>query len=245
MPRSVRSSLTTILVALGVLSVAVAGHHFASKAISEALESSVILASEAANEDLTRLFVNDVYDALDSMLQLNADLGQQTDSLSDDDYNAINRRISEFMLGTDFLKIKIYNLKGITLYSSDPRQLGSDYSENSGFINASRGESYSVVELRSEFSGYSGVVYDRDVVSSYVPIRRGVTGGTVDGRIIGIAEVYTDRTNEMDAVRDKAAEYSFALVIVLLLLSVVMVATVWYLSISISERYIDELEAPE
>ena len=245
MPRSVKSSLSTLFVGLSVLAIGVAGHHFASKAIYEALESSVLLASEAANEDLTQLFVNDVYDALDSMLQLNADLGQQTDSLSDEDYNAINQRISEFMLGTDFLKIKIYNLKGVTLYSSDPRQLGSDYSQNSGFINASRGESFSSVELRSEFNGYSGVVYNRDVVSSYVPIRRGITGGSVDGRIIGVAEVYTDRTNQMEAVRDKAAEYSFALVIVLLLMSVVMVATVWYLSISISERYIDELEAPE
>lgn len=245
MPRSVKSSLSTFLVALGVCVAGVAAHHFASKAISQALESSVLLASEAANEDLTQLFVNDVYDALDSMLLLNADLGQQTDSLSEDDYNAINRRISEFMLGTDFLKIKIYNLKGITLYSSDPRQLGSDYSQNIGFVNASRGDSYTVVELRSEFNGYSGVVYDRDVVSSYVPIRRGAGVGTVNGRIIGVAEVYTDRTNQMEAVRDTAAEYSFALVIVLLLLIVVVVATVWYLSISISERYIDELEAPE
>lgn len=245
MPRSVKSSISLLMVALSFCAISVSAHYFASKAVAEALETSVLIASEAANEDLTKLFVNEVYDALDSRLQLNADLQQQTERLSQEDYNSINSRISEFMLGTDFLKIKIYNLRGITLYSSDPRQLGSDYSQNTGFVTASRGVPFSLVELRSEFNGYSGVVYNRDVVSSYVPIRLGAGAGSVNGRIIGVAEVYTDRTPQMNAVRDTASAYSLAIAIALLLLATFSAATIWYLSISISERYINDLEGQE
>ena len=245
MRRSIKSSISVTLVSILVVAAGVGAHFFASKAIEAELESAVLLASEAANEDLTKLFINDVYDALDSRLRLNADLSQQTDKLSSEDYSAINSRISAFMFGTDFLKIKIYNLKGTTLYSSDPSQLGSDYSENIGFKTALRGLPFSVSELRSEFKGYSGVVYDRDVVSSYVPIRRSAGNGSSNGRIIGVAEVYTDRTSEMKAVRYSGAQVSFALAIVLLLLGVIMAATIWYLSLSISERYIDQLEAPQ
>jgi len=233
------------MVALSFCAIGVSAHYFAAKAVAEALETSVLIASEAANEDLTKLFINEVYDSLDSRLQLNADLQQQTERLSQEDYNSINSRISEFMLGTDFLKIKIYNLRGITLYSSDPRQLGSDYSQNTGFVTASRGVPFSLVELRSEFNGYSGVVYNRDVVSSYVPIRLGAGAGSVNGRIIGVAEVYTDRTTQMNAVRDTASAYSLAIAIALLLLATFSAATVWYLTISISERYINDLEAQE
>src|SRR5210317_947586 len=133
MRRSIKSSISVTLVSILIVAAGVGAHFFASKTIEAELESAVLLASEATNEDLTKLFINDVYDALDSRLRLNADLSQQTDKLSSEDYSAINSRISEFMFGTDFLKIKIYNLKGTTLYSSDPSQLGSDYSENIGF----------------------------------------------------------------------------------------------------------------
>lgn len=222
-----------------------AAHFFASQAIEKRLQSAVLVASEAANEDLTQLFINDLYDAIDPVVRLSSNAQQQKDSLSKEEYQRINGRIREFMLGTDFLKINLYNLKGITLYSSDPSQLGADYSENQGFISAMRGGSFSSSELRAEFGGYSGVVYDRDVVSSYVPIRRSVDGTTQGGRIIGVAEIYADRTDEMREMRKSASELSLTLALLLFLGLVVMAGAVWYLSLSLTERYIRNLESSE
>ena len=217
-------------------------HQLASRMISDRLESAVLSASEAANQDLTQLFINDLYDAIEPAIRLNANINQQNDALSAEEYERINGRIREFMLGTDFLKIKLYNLRGTTLYSSDPNQLGADYSANEGFIAAMRGGSYSVSELRSEFGGYSGVVYDRDVVSSYVPVRRSIDGSNSAGRIIGVAEIYVDRTDEMRAVRASASELSFMLALAMFLALVLMVGVVWYLSLSMTEHYIHSAE---
>lgn len=239
-------SPTSIAGLLGLLIAAgVAVHFFLSSEIHNQLERAVVEASEAANEDLTQLFINDLYDAIEPSIRLSSNLGAQNDRLDDADYQRIDERIRAFMLGTDFLKIKLYNLKGITLYSSDPNQLGADYSQNQGFISALRGGTFSVSELRAEFGGYSGVVYDRDVISSYVPIRRTVEGSSSGGRIIGIAEIYADRTDEMQAARAAAGELSLIIALGLFLTLVVMTATVWYLSLSLTERYIRTLEEVE
>ncbi len=238
-----KSSISLLATAAVVVLFGILMHQIASRLVSDRLESAVLRASEAANQDLTQLFVNDLYDAIEPAVRLSANINKQNDALSNEEYERINGRIREFMLGTDFLKIKLYNLHGTTLYSSDPNQLGADYSGNNGFIAAMRGGSYSVSELRSEFGGYSGVVYDRDVVSSYVPVRRSIDGSNSAGRIIGVAEIYVDRTDEMEAVRAAASELSFMLALAMFLALVLMVGVIWYLSLSMTERYIRGAEA--
>lgn len=245
MIKPVKSTFSLVATLVLLVSVGVVAHYIASRLIDQRLQDTVVLASEAANVDLTQLFVNDLYDAIEPTVRMSADPSQQNDALSDSDYQRINAQIRAFMLGTDFLKIKLYNLKGVTLYSSDPSQIGADYSENIGFISALRGGSYSVSELRSEFGGYSGVVYDRDVVSSYVPIRRSIDGSNGSGRIVGVAEIYVDRTDEMNSVRRSAAELSFMLALGMALALVLIVAAVWYLSLSLTERYISAAEETE
>lgn len=237
-----KSSISLLATIALVVLVGILTHQMASRLVADRLESAVVRASEAANQDLTQLFINDVYDAIEPTVRLNPNINEQNDALSAEEYERIDGRIRAFMLGTDFLKIKLYNLSGTTLYSSDPNQLGADYSANEGFIAAMRGGSYSVSELRSEFGGYSGVVYDRDVISSYVPIRRSINGSNSAGRIIGVAEIYVDRTDEMEAVRASASELSFMLALAMFLALVLMVGVIWYLSLSMTERYIHSAE---
>lgn len=245
MAKSTKSTFSLVAGILAVIVLGVVVHYVASRALSESLERAVVTASETANEDLTQLFINDVYDALEPTIRLSSNISQQNDALRQEEYERINKRIREFMVGTDFLKIKLYNLKGITLYSSDPRQLGADYSTNLGFVSALRGVPFSVSELRSEFNGYSGVVYDRDVVSSYVPIRRSMDGANSAGRIVGVAEIYADRTEAMHKVRDESAELSFLLALGMFIALVFMAGVVWYLSLSMTERYISAAEEQE
>ena len=106
------------------------------------------------------------------------------------------------------LKVKIYNLDGLTVYSSEPSQIGADKSNNPRFLLARRGgEAVSQLSHRETFSAFSGIVEDRDIVESYVPIRGR------NGRIEGVFELYADVTPLVVRIQDSTTD----LVVVLLL----------------------------
>lgn len=226
--------------------ILVAMHQFVLDKITNLQEGAVIEASEAANLDLTRLFINEVLVSVESILPLTSDRRNQPTVLADENFSLFNQRVKAFMLGTGFLKIKIYNLDGVTIYSSDPSQLGSDYSDNIAFKIASKGGQKSDAQIRAEFAGYSGTVFNRDVISSYVPIRERslVSSGSL-GPIIGVAEVYSDRTAVMDNARSVMRELKFILAIAMMVLGLMISATIWYLSISMTERHMRAAELDE
>ncbi len=69
------------------------------------------------------------------------------------------------------LKVKIYNLDGRTIYSSQPSQIGADKSHNPGFLKAARAKiPESKFSFRDNFSAFSGKVFNRSLVESYLPI---------------------------------------------------------------------------
>jgi len=121
------------------------------------------------------------------------------------------------MLGTDILKIKIYTQSGLTVYSSDPSQIGEDKSTNPAFISASQGIPGSQITHRGKFDALDGEVFNRDLVASYIPIRNS------SKKIIGVAELYTDRTpvieqsekalTRIQAILGMTMTFIFALVI--------------------------------
>ncbi len=92
------------------------------------------------------------------------------------------------MHGTEVVKAKVYDRAGITVYSSDPRQIGEDKSANEGFRRALAGEAASELTHRDTFDAFEGALSDRDVISSYVPIRG------EDGTVEGVFELYQDVT---------------------------------------------------
>ena len=73
--------------------------------------------------------------------------------------------------GLPVLKVKIYDLDGLTVYSSQPSQMGTDKSNNLGFLQSARdGNPASKLSYRDTFSAFSGTVQNRDLVESYLPI---------------------------------------------------------------------------
>lgn len=96
---------------------------------------------------------------------------------------------------TDVVKLKLYSLDGLTLYSSAAAQIGEDKSLNRGFIAARAGGVASILTRRDRFDAYEGERAAVDVVSSYVPVH-------ADGRIVAVFEVYRDISpllNRIDA----------------------------------------------
>ncbi|MCX7239261.1 MAG: EAL domain-containing protein [Burkholderiales bacterium] len=95
--------------------------------------------------------------------------------------------------GSDVAKVKIYSLSGLTVFSTEVKQIGEDKSRNEGFIAASQGRVASTLEHRNQFSAFEGVRNEVDMVASYVPIIEG-------GRVVAVFEQYHDVTNLIEHI---------------------------------------------
>lgn len=111
----------------------------------------------------------------------------------------IDAAIQTGMAGNDIVKVKIYGLDGRTLYSSQPSQIGEDQSSNEGWRLAVGGEIANELTHRDEFNAFDGVIENRDVLASYIPIRR-----NNDAPVEAVFELYGDVTDlvlELNAVQ--------------------------------------------
>lgn len=109
---------------------------------------------------------------------------------------AIGDAVKATMAGLPVLKIKIYTLEGLTVYSSESADIGEDKSNNPGFFSAARsGNPASRLMHRETFSALDETVYDRDIVESYLPVRR--NGGPIEV----VFELYTDVTSMLVSIR--------------------------------------------
>jgi signal transduction histidine kinase/CheY-like chemotaxis protein len=157
--------------------------------VQRSLQLSVEQSTAAANQALTRVFVNENWEQLRPMLPpqgSSVEAIRQNSRLAEID--ALVRRFNSF---TDVVKVKIYDVQGLTVYSSDARQIGEDKSGNEGFVSAVGGRTASELIFRGTFAAFDGDIYDRNLVASYVPIRAGQ-------RVEAVAEIYADRTSAID-----------------------------------------------
>lgn len=123
----------------------------------------------------------------------------------------LNEDIRERVQGLRVVKIKIYNLDGLTVYSSDPGQIGENKLNNSGFRSARDGTAASEVVFRDQFSAFEGKIENRNLLSSYLPMQRS-PGGPVEA----VFEVYSDVTPLIENIR--RTEYKIVAVVLVLML---------------------------
>jgi diguanylate cyclase (GGDEF)-like protein len=91
--------------------------------------------------------------------------------------------------GLRVVKVKIYNLEGLTVYSTEAKQIGEDKSQNTGFLKAKAGHTESDLVFRDHFSATEEIIVNRNLLSSYVPIRK-----TPHDPVEGVFEIYSDVT---------------------------------------------------
>lgn len=102
---------------------------------------------------------------------------------------AIERKITLLLKGTRVCKIKAYDLKGMTIYSTDPRQIGENKSASLGVVQGLLGFSSAKLVHRDQDSYLECEVHTRDLVESYVPHFSRTTG-----KVTGVFEIYGDAT---------------------------------------------------
>lgn len=145
--------------------------------------------------------------------------------------------VREISVGLPVLKIKIYNLNGLTVYSSDSDQIGENKSTNPGYFSAAkRGTPASKLTFRDSFSSFEGAVQDRDLVESYLPIRQG------DGQIEGVFELYTDVTPLMAEIRRDTTNLTIGTVLIFAMLYALLLLIVRRADHTIKQQYVDITE---
>ncbi len=91
--------------------------------------------------------------------------------------------------GLRIVRIKVFNLDGLTVFSTERRRIGEDKSASPDFQAARAGRVASEMVFRDHFAAYEGIIENRNIMSSYIPIRRAESGP-----VEGVFEVYTDVT---------------------------------------------------
>ncbi|MEN3292719.1 MAG: hypothetical protein V7642_1972 [Burkholderiales bacterium] len=142
------------------------------------------------------------------------------------------RAVVEQMRDTHVVKVKLYDLKGCTLFSTERTQIGRDAGGNAGFQSARRGVPASELAHRDRFSAFEQQLEDRDMLSSYVALR-----GSADAPIEGVLEIYTDVTSLYQSISEKQRLVMLGVVGVLCLLYGVLFLIVRHADLTIKRQY--------
>ena len=140
------------------------------------------------NVALTRVFANTTWPGY-SVFVSGASRIPKTELPQHPEIARLREDLQRQMRGLNVVKVKIYDLNGLTVFSTDPKQIGEDKRSNPGFLRAKAGETASDITFRHQFDAFEQVIVDRNLVFSYIPIRNSETAP-----IEGVFEVYSDVT---------------------------------------------------
>lgn len=189
---------------------------------------NLVTAQEIANVNLTQLFANALWESdfaplvnrvqsislnrcramaektvpgptADARQECFAELGLKIRSLPG--FTALDRRAIAAMRNSNVFKIKVFDLRGFTVYSSDHRNIGEDKAANAGWRSAATGKAASELTHRNQFSTFEGIVEHRDLLSSYIPMRR---HGSQE--VVGVFEIYADVTPMLEQIKTSSAQ---------------------------------------
>ena len=179
-----------------------------------ALVGEVRRSTQETNRTFTRLFVNENWDRLKPALKLGGSPDEiRSNSLAEEADAVIYR----FARGTDLVRVKIFDARGVVVYASDKTLFGQDLSTYPGVMAGIRGQVTTELIHRPEFRSLDGETRARDLVSSYVPVK-GANG------VEAVVEVYTDRTASIDAA---LSEWRQMLVFVGGMLAALLALALW------------------
>lgn len=140
---------------------------------------------------LARILRNALVDArLEDLLSGSETVLQDQQLLS-----AFERSLREHLRDLPVAKVKIFNLAGLTVYSSTAGEAGRDAHENPGVVAALLGKAIGSVVHRDSFNSFDGVIEDRELYQQYIPIR-----APGEQRAEGAFEIYTDITPLMQDI---------------------------------------------
>ncbi len=189
--------------------------------------SQLIALEEEKNIALTRVFANIHWPDFSEFMNAAADSDDEMLRAHPETQRLRDTVVGQ-MQGLSVVKVKVYNLAGRTMFSTELAQIGGDKSENQGFLAARNREVVSEITYRDTFSAFEGEIYDRDVLSTYLPIQ----SDGADGPVEGVFELYSDVTSLVGRIETTQRNILLGVSGVQILLFAVLFLIVWRGSVS-------------
>lgn len=162
------------------------------------LTDGLVRTQEEANVNLTKVFSNSLWKS-DFGPFVRAMEGKPAAELkAARQLPELHGKVLALMRGSTTFKVKVYDMSGMTVYSTELAQIGEDKSKNAGVMAAWRGATTSELVHRNTFSALEGEVLNRDLIQSYIPQYDPATGA-----VVGVFEVYCDVTPLLAEIRNK------------------------------------------
>jgi signal transduction histidine kinase len=200
-------SLSTFAVATTLLAA-----FYRQKAIHE-----LIVTTEENNIAITQIFSNTLWPQYSSFLS-------DTQALTDDElreHPTIRQLDEDTRLqieGLPVVKVKVFDLTGRTVFSTDSTQIGDNKSDSSGFLKARSGQVISQLDHRETFQALDSTLQDSHLLSSYIPI----DGGNSDSQVVGVFELYTDVTPLLDRIQQTKWDIVLGSLVILAVLYLIL-----------------------
>lgn len=131
----------------------------------------------------------------------------------------LNTKLRDWLRGSDIVKVKIYSLEGLTLFSTEAAQIGEDKSRHARFLSARGGQVASDLVHSDQFAGPEEMLVNVYLMSSYVPVSH-------NGQLVAVFEQYQDVTRLIQRIEHTLWRVGGLIAAVFVLLYVVLVAVV-------------------
>ena len=192
---------------------------------------SLTLMGEQHNVSLTKTFRNFLWQRFEPMVA--ASHGLDTATLrSNPELPVLREAVIGLMEGTQAVKVKVYNLDAMTVFSTDLKQVGESKAGNAGFISATEGRVISTLVHKDSFDAFEGVIENRDLISSYLPIQ------DASGKVVAVFELYRDVTPLVTHMH-----YSEKLVLFVVVATMSLLGIVLFFIVLHAQRILDRQHA--
>jgi diguanylate cyclase (GGDEF)-like protein len=219
-------SIVVAAVALGLLY-----RQFADRALIER--------GEANNAALTRALANSLAPVLWPYLSA-------SESMSTNQLRAHPGReefaatVASHLQGLSVVMVKVYDLRGRTVFSTARNQIGDDGSSDPSFVAAREGSVVSELTHREQFDAFDRIITNRDVLATYIPLKF-----AADGPVAAVFEVFDDVTPFVAQVEQTQWQVGLVVMSILCLLFAVLFVLVQHADAVIRRQYREREQGEE
>lgn len=195
---------------------------------------------EDKNVELTQSFANSLWPKLQPFIAISE--ASNHASLRDLVFiTELRQAVVTQMHGLSVVKIKVYDLDGDTIFSTQLDQIGDESNTNAGFQRALRGEVASELTHRDTFSAFEETIENQDLLSTYIPIY--ANGPT--SPVVGVFELYSNVTPFLQQISSTQRQLIIGVSITLALLYLVLLWVVSRADAMIRRQHQAQLVAAE
>jgi signal transduction histidine kinase len=157
--------------------------------------SNLVKLKEENNVVLTQFLSNKLWQDYNSFLSPAHQLNDE-ELAADPRISLLYQNVLAQVKNSSVVKVKIFDLQGRTIFSTDTSQIG-EKTQSPSYLSARDGKVISQLGRQDTFEETQNTLKNSHLISSYIPIY----ANQEDGEILGVFEVYSDVTSWLQRIR--------------------------------------------